>query len=484
YPKSPETQDGVQGRLRSTFEFIQDYLVRAGRRRHNPGLRHFRQVLESNIRDHKEEGRLAEDPRLSNSEQRVANRVFQVRGDNRYSRNNSAHRLGHNDRSVSSIPSHQSSRRDSTVSMLQFNGHSYSYKGMPFGVSTAPRTFTKCLQPVIAEAKKRCSSRIFFYLDDILILNQTPVSLQHEIQQVMQFFARVWMDDRNGQEPDQSHADNRVFELVMEHENNNNVKDNIPKEGSVKVAKTSDRVSQEKETYKNKGLDIGNWRDSIHMNTIQTRRTSHQVALKVERQGSSQWRLEQVDSTQQERDTRHNLVDQHASPQLTTVLHETKQMDNDLNRCFEFRIGATLIRENQGKVFAHGEWKDNNHKSSNLREVTAVLKELLEFRQELTQQQHIGIRLLTDNIVIMYCLNKGKGSITIAPLVDKVLKLAERYNWIIEASHIPSLSNTIPDSLSRLFRRGDYAIKKEILLKTLKELGIQISIDIFATRAN
>ncbi|KAA6351071.1 MAG: hypothetical protein EZS28_051859 [Streblomastix strix] len=84
----------------------------------------------------------------------------------------------------------------------------------------------------------------------------------------------------------------------------------------------------------------------------------------------------------------------------------------------------------------------------------------------------------------MYCLNKGKGSITIAPLVDKVLKLAEQYSWIIEANHIPGLSNTIPDSLSRLSRCGDYAIKREVLQKTLKELGIQISIDIFATRAN
>ncbi|KAA6362990.1 MAG: hypothetical protein EZS28_041485, partial [Streblomastix strix] len=46
--------------------------------------------------------------------------------------------------------------------------------------------------------------------------------------------------------------------------------------------------------------------------------------------------------------------------------------------------GATLTRENQEKVFAHGEWKDNNLKSSNQREVTAVLKALLEFRQELT----------------------------------------------------------------------------------------------------
>ncbi|KAA6369053.1 MAG: hypothetical protein EZS28_035418 [Streblomastix strix] len=53
--------------------------------------------------------------------------------------------------------------------------------------------------------------------------------------------------------------------------------------------------------------------------------------------------------------------------------------------------GARLIRENQEKVFAHGEWKDNNLRSSNLREETAVLKDLLEFRQQLIQQQLIGI---------------------------------------------------------------------------------------------
>ncbi|KAA6367337.1 MAG: hypothetical protein EZS28_037137, partial [Streblomastix strix] len=42
--RSPETQDRVQGRLRSTLELIQDYLVRAGRRRYNPGPGLFRKV--------------------------------------------------------------------------------------------------------------------------------------------------------------------------------------------------------------------------------------------------------------------------------------------------------------------------------------------------------------------------------------------------------------------------------------------------------
>ncbi|KAA6393100.1 MAG: hypothetical protein EZS28_011377 [Streblomastix strix] len=243
------------------------------------------------------------------------------------------------------------------------------------------------------------------------------------------------MDHRNGREPDQSHVDSRVLGLAVEYECNDNVNDNISKEKTLELAKTSNGTSQEKETRKNKGLGIGKWRDPIHKSTIQTRRASHQVALKAERQRSSQQRLEQVDSTQQERDTRHNLMDQQACPEPTTALHEVKQMDNGPDRCVELRMVSKI-----------------------------------------DQREPIEIT--------MYCLNKSKGSNEIAPLVDKIFKLAEQYYWIIEASHIPGLLNNISDSLSRLSRCGDYAFKNEVLQKTLKEHGIQISIDILVTRAN
>ncbi|KAA6395837.1 MAG: hypothetical protein EZS28_008637 [Streblomastix strix] len=121
--------------------------------------------------------------------------------------------------------------------------------------------------------------------------------------------------------------------------------------------------------------------------------------------------------------------------------------------------GAALIRQNQKKVFAYGEWKDNNLKSSNQRKVTVVLKSLLDSRQELIQQQHIGVRLFIDNTVTIYCINQGKESFTIALLVGKVLKLAEQHS-------------------------GEFAFNREFFKKTLMKLGIQLHIDIFAIRAN
>ncbi|KAA6397837.1 MAG: hypothetical protein EZS28_006634 [Streblomastix strix] len=93
--RSPETQDRIHGRLRGTFGFMQDYLVRAGRRRYNPGPGLFRYVVEFNIRNHKEDLRLEKDPGLLNSEQQFENRVSQAEWNNEPSRNNNVQRLGY-----------------------------------------------------------------------------------------------------------------------------------------------------------------------------------------------------------------------------------------------------------------------------------------------------------------------------------------------------------------------------------------------------
>ncbi|KAA6396027.1 MAG: hypothetical protein EZS28_008446 [Streblomastix strix] len=84
--RNPKIQDRVQGKPRSTLEFIQDNLVRTGRRRYNPDLELFRQLLESNVCDPKKERRLKEDPGQSNSKQRIENRVFQVGRNNSHSK--------------------------------------------------------------------------------------------------------------------------------------------------------------------------------------------------------------------------------------------------------------------------------------------------------------------------------------------------------------------------------------------------------------
>ena len=54
-----------------------------------------------------------------------------------------------------------------------FQGTTYEFQCLPFGLSSAPWTFTKLLKPVISLLQSR-AIRIVIYLDDMLILYQSP----------------------------------------------------------------------------------------------------------------------------------------------------------------------------------------------------------------------------------------------------------------------------------------------------------------------
>jgi hypothetical protein len=61
----------------------------------------------------------------------------------------------------------------------------FEFKCMPFGLSSAPRAFTKILKVVMAFLSKK-GIRIIIYLDDILILNGSREGLLADLEQVVE----------------------------------------------------------------------------------------------------------------------------------------------------------------------------------------------------------------------------------------------------------------------------------------------------------
>lgn len=59
---------------------------------------------------------------------------------------------------------------------FQYKGKMLQYKGLPFGLASGPRLFTKIMKPVIA-LLRRIGVRLVIYLDDILLLNQSEEGL-------------------------------------------------------------------------------------------------------------------------------------------------------------------------------------------------------------------------------------------------------------------------------------------------------------------
>ncbi|KAA6377574.1 MAG: putative Transposon Ty3-G Gag-Pol polyprotein, partial [Streblomastix strix] len=72
-----------------------------------------------------------------------------------------------------------------------FNNKCYSYIAMPFGIKSAPRTFTKILRPVLAYIRSKLNLRSVAYIDDILLLDQNRTLLQQKTNQVLNLLTNL-----------------------------------------------------------------------------------------------------------------------------------------------------------------------------------------------------------------------------------------------------------------------------------------------------
>ena len=71
---------------------------------------------------------------------------------------------------------------------FQWNATIYQFKCLPFGLTSAPRVFTKVLKPVVGTLRQM-GIRLIVYLDDILIMHQSKEELMQLTPLICQFFA-------------------------------------------------------------------------------------------------------------------------------------------------------------------------------------------------------------------------------------------------------------------------------------------------------
>lgn len=70
---------------------------------------------------------------------------------------------------------------------FEYNNMHFQYCAMPFGLSSAPRTFTKLVAVVAATIRSR-SIRLLCYLDDVLVMSTSPSQAMKDMGVVLQVF--------------------------------------------------------------------------------------------------------------------------------------------------------------------------------------------------------------------------------------------------------------------------------------------------------
>ena len=66
----------------------------------------------------------------------------------------------------------------------------YRYNTMPFGANMAPRAFTKIMRPIVAIRRSK-GSRLVVYLDDILIMSESPEASREETHALLDLLTRL-----------------------------------------------------------------------------------------------------------------------------------------------------------------------------------------------------------------------------------------------------------------------------------------------------
>ena len=86
-----------------------------------------------------------------------------------------------------SVPIHRAHRK---LLRFEWQGQLYQFQCLPFGLTSAPRVFTKLIKPVMAVLRQRWV-RCMIFIDDIILLSQSKEELSQITQVLVEFLTSL-----------------------------------------------------------------------------------------------------------------------------------------------------------------------------------------------------------------------------------------------------------------------------------------------------
>jgi hypothetical protein len=356
------------------------------------------------------------------------------------------------------------------------NGTLLSFKALPFGLSTAPRVFTKFMRPVVAHLRKN-GQRMLQYLDDSLFLHADEQQLSARRDDIDDLLLSlglqrkpskgVWEPTRRLKHLGVEIDTERGLFLVPDSKRNTIM---AAARSIIKYAAAHRRWVHVRKLANLAGAVIALTVAMPVARTV-TRSLYDVIATK------STWESDVRLTHQALRDLQ--FLAELPSQVCDKAIWRAEPLDSIHTDASDTGWGAVLNNLVPAQGFFN---KQEQAQHITAKELSAVLSALQQFNKQLQSQQ--TIKVITDNMSVRGVLNKGTSSSPqLMSIYRQILELCLEKGVLLQAEYIPTELNVKADFLSRINPAGEWSLPESVF-KSAEQLFGRRSIDLFASPNN
>jgi hypothetical protein len=366
-----------------------------------------------------------------------------------------------------------------------YAGKTYCYNCMPFGIRSAPHTFTVIMSFCVKAIRRKWNVTILAFLDDLLVMHEDGTYLEKAMIQIVSFLE--WMGWKINRTKSLMRPCDCVEWLGWNwHAPSLSVTLPALKRSSLLYYLRAMRAA----LMRNETIPVRKLAAAIgKLNAcrFQHRQASLFLArlnaLKTRAANRMGWNGMVVlcgegllDEVEWWLSTIHrNAPTSLASPPPEATIWTDASKEGWGAHLLRYRANLT--------VTMHGTW-DHRKRTSNNRELTAVLRALRRMKQTEATASVKSVLIRSDNTTTVYDINRQKAAETLRPQLVSLLRFAGRNGIFLRAEHIPGVDNGKADALSRISAAGDYGLRPGVLQQLQREWGVEIDADLFASGWN
>ena len=363
-----------------------------------------------------------------------------------------------------------------TKKYMGFNwkGKTYQFNVMPFGLSTAPREFTKLMRTALTPLREK-GMRLVFYLDDILLLSNSKDEARKNTEKLVRHLTSLGLDmnkKKSVLEPTQ-----QITFLGMELDSER-MKILVPREKVRKTLQEARRTLGLKKIKLRKLAAFSGLLSSLAFgfgpNQIHQRMIQRNIALFNQRKVPWDHAIPVFGETKKElrwwiryltRWNGKNIIDDGEECHIYTDASKSGW-------------GASSSTDSNSGVWGQQE----RNQSSNFRELKAVL---LSLKENLATIKGKKVVVHSDNTTTISQINRQSSPrhLHLLKLSKAIWNLCLQHRIKLRAEYIPGEENSTADSLSRVNWDHEWELSDQIFQTIQRSMG-PLSIDLFASKKN